>query len=84
MRKLAPDCRRDLCHFLGWTAEPVEPSHERSIKARGNPQCRGWNRGNRARSGDLAPCLQHSLGHLLHKQGDTVGTLDDVLPNARR
>jgi hypothetical protein len=26
MRKLAADCRRDLCQLLGRAAEPVEPT----------------------------------------------------------
>ena len=84
MRKLAADCRRDLRQLFGRAAKPVEPRHQRGIQARGDRQRRGWDRGNRARGGGLAPCFQHRLGHLLHKQGDTVGTLNDVLPNARR
>ena len=37
MRKLAADCRRDLCHLLGRAAEPIEPRHERGMQARGDP-----------------------------------------------
>jgi len=84
MRKLAADRRRDLCYFLGRAAEPVEPGHERGMQARGDRQCRGRNRRNRALRGRLAPSFQYRLGHLLHEQGDTVATLDDVLPNVRR
>ena len=84
MRKLAADCRRDLCQLLGRTAEPVEPRHERGIEARGDRQRRRRNRSNRAFGGGLALGFQHRLGHLLHKQGNTVGTLDDVLPNVSR
>ena len=32
----------------------------------------------------LALRLQHRLRHLLHEQGNAVGALDDVLPDARR
>ena len=31
----------------------------------------------------MAGSLQHSLGHLLDEQGNAVGALDDVLPDAR-
>jgi len=37
MRKLAADCRRDLCQLLGRAAEPIEPCHERGMQARGDP-----------------------------------------------
>src|SRR6516165_5038113 len=83
MRELAANCRPDLRHLLAGT-EPVEPRHERGIEARRDRQCWRRNRGNRARGGSLAPCFQHRLGHLLYEQRNTVGTLDDVLPNACR
>src|SRR5262249_2936242 len=84
MRKLATDYCRDLGQLLCRAAEPVEPGHERGIEARRHTQCWRRNRSNCARSGDLASCLQYSLGHLLYEQRNTVGTLDDVLPNACR
>jgi hypothetical protein len=45
---------------------------------------RGRNDGNRAFDRALALRLQHCLRHLLHEQGDAIGTFDDVLPDARR
>src|ERR1700752_1823408 len=32
----------------------------------------------------LALHLQHRLRHLLHKEGNAIGALDDILPDARR
>src|SRR5271163_3046523 len=74
MGELPVDCRRDLCQLLGRAAEPVESRHERGMQARGDRQCRRRNRGNHGPGGGLALCFQYGLGHLLHKQGDTVAT----------
>ena len=83
MGKLPPDRRPDLRHLLGG-AEPVEPRHQRGVQARGDGQ--GWRRHRCGRPSALAFALrlQHRLGHLLHEQRNTVGALDDVLPDARR
>ena len=83
MRKLPPDRRPDLRHFLGG-AEPVEPRHQRGVQACGDGQCRRRNSCNCVLGRALALRLQHRLGHLLHEQGNAVGALDDVLPDARR
>jgi hypothetical protein len=47
-------------------------------------QGRGRNCRNYVLDRALALRLQHRLGHLLHEQGNTIGALDDVLPNVRR
>ena len=51
----------------------------------GLPGPPGWrrNRGGCLRAA-LALRLQHRFGHLLHEQGDAVGSFDDVLPDVRR
>src|SRR5262245_23744148 len=81
MRKLAADRRRDLGYLLGRTTESVESRHERGMQARGDRQRWGRNGSKRPLGGGA--CFQHCLGHLLHEQGDTVGTLDDVMLNSR-
>jgi hypothetical protein len=43
----------------------------------------GWNRRNHAPGRALALCLQHRLGHFLDKEGNAIGTLDNVPPDAR-
>jgi hypothetical protein len=54
------------------------------LQARGDRQHRGRNRTVGPSRFALALRLQHRLGHFLHKQGNAVGALDDILPDVCR
>ncbi|HEV3242367.1 MAG TPA: hypothetical protein VGY14_03830, partial [Methyloceanibacter sp.] len=54
------------------------------MQARGDRQRRGRNRAVGPPRFALALRFQHRLGHFLHEQGNAVGALDDILPDACR
>jgi hypothetical protein len=54
------------------------------VQAGGHRECRRRDRRGCAPRVALALRFQHRLGHFLDEQRNAVGTLDDVLPNARR
>jgi hypothetical protein len=82
MGELPTDRRPNLHHLLG-RAEAVKTCHQRRVQARWHRQGRRWNRRNRVPGHALAFGLKHGLGHFLHKQGNAVGALDDVLSDIR-
>src|SRR5215813_4682945 len=81
MWMLAPDCRPDLRYFPGRTAKPVEPRHQRGVQGRRDCDRRGRNGCSRALRITVALRFQHRLGHFLYEQRNTIGPLDDVLPD---
>ena len=81
MRKLPPNRRPDLRHFLGG-AEPVKPRHQRGVQACGDGERRRRNRCSAFAGSAFALRLQHRLGHFLDEQRNAVGALDDVLSDA--
>ena len=83
MGEFPPHSRPNLRYFLG-RAEPVQPRHQRRMQARGDCVRRGGNCRRNLHRFQLAPGLQYCLCHLLHEQGDSVGTLDNVLSDLRR
>src|SRR6516162_5241189 len=83
MWMLAPDGRPDLRYFLGRPAKPVEPRHQRGVQGYRDSNRRGRNGCSRALRLTVALRFQHRLGHFLYEQRNTIGPLDDVLPEVR-
>ena len=54
------------------------------MQTRGDCQSRRGNGGRNLHRVQLTPRLQHRLCHLLYKQRDAVGALDNVLPDVCR
>src|SRR6516162_7260847 len=83
MGKLAPEGSSDLRNFLG-TAESVEPRHQGGLQSRRDRHSGRRNGCNGTLGRALAFRFQYRLRHLLNKQRNAVGALDDFLPNAGR